>query len=188
MGTLAFAYTSERSGQGNTTPSVPLFLIQMSFEERFEEVRHELTNYARRLTQSKEAAEDLVQDVALKLVKVQGRILPRTFRQYALRTVKRTFLDDLRAKNRRPIEWFASQDARINHLLHAVVAEQGNPLPPEFYDALGGIKLPREMTETLELQLQGLEASEISVLLGVKASTVRTRLHRARQIIRAALE
>ncbi len=133
----------------------------------------------------REDAEDLVQETfALVLAK------PRWLRRdddlgYLLRVLRNTHVSRLRADGRRPAQ--VPLDDRDEP------AGRGGPWDPEAAIDAGTLfaviaQLPTAFRETLvAVDVVGLSYREAGAALGVRESTVTTRLHRARARVAAAL-
>jgi RNA polymerase sigma-70 factor (ECF subfamily) len=128
-------------------------------------------------------AEDAVQDAFLKLLRAHALPELRDERAFLARTVYRTALDRITARppaatsdptftaqlpDLRPTPETNATDADLEHLLAGWIDE-----------------LPPELRATLLLSaVDGLNSREAGEILSIPEATVRTRLHRARQILR----
>jgi RNA polymerase sigma-70 factor (ECF subfamily) len=129
-------------------------------------------------------AEDAVQDALFKLFR--ARYLPdlRDERAFLARAVYRTALDRIGARapatqTSDPVVTAQIADGRPNPETLAASADLAQLL------ALWIDDLPPELRETLLLSaIDGLNSREAGDILGIPEATVRTRLHRARGILR----
>ena len=166
----------------------------------FEELvlRHQTRIYrvAYRLTGNHDDAEDLAQEAIIEAFRAFDRYQPGTyFDRWLYRIMSRTFIDVVRRRNRRPVV-----------SLDAPAGPGGDPLVTLLGDTTQD---PQQMTETMDLDgaiqaaldglpeefrtavvlvdIEGLSYDEVASALRCPVGTVRSRLHRARQILRAAL-
>ncbi|KII00591.1 RNA polymerase sigma70 factor [Streptomonospora alba] len=144
---------------------------------------------AYRLTGNKHDAEDLTQDVFIRVFRSLSSYTPGTFEGWLHRITTNLFLDTARRKQRIRFEGFSDNaDDRL----------QGRePSPAQSFDdrhfdadiqsALDD--LPAEFRAPVVLcDIEGLSYEEIAATLGVKLGTVRSRIHRGRAQLRKALE
>ena len=143
---------------------------------------------AYRLTGNPHDAEDLTQDVFVRVFRSLSSYTPGTFEGWLHRITTNLFLDMVRRKARirfdalpDDAERVASKDrgpAQVyddTHFDHDVQAAL-DALPPDFRAAV------------VLCDLEGLSYEEIAATLGIKIGTVRSRIHRGRSQLRAALE
>jgi RNA polymerase sigma-70 factor, ECF subfamily len=140
---------------------------------------------ARALCDSREEAEDLVQETIARVLR-----RPRTLRAdndigYLLRALRNTFLGTRRAAARRP---------RINHHPDQMefiedrraVRAEARAEAAEVYAAISA--LPDDFRDALvAIDVAGLSYRETARALGVQEATIATRLHRARQRVARAV-
>jgi RNA polymerase sigma factor (sigma-70 family) len=141
-----------------------------------------------RLTGNAHDAEDLTQDVFIRVFRSLHRFQPGTFEGWLHRITTNLFLDGARrrqkiridgladgAEDRLPSSWPTPSeqlaDADLDHDVAAALAA----LPPEFRAAV------------VLCDIEGLTYEEISSVLSIKIGTVRSRIHRGRAQLRAAL-
>ena len=142
---------------------------------------------AYRLTGNQHDAEDLTQEVFVRVFRSLSTYTPGTFEGWLHRITTNLFLDLVRRRSRirfDPLpddaERLASGDrgpAQIyddTHFDHDVQAAL-DALPPDFRAAV------------VLCDLEGLSYDEIAATLGIKLGTVRSRIHRGRTQLRAAL-
>jgi RNA polymerase sigma-70 factor (ECF subfamily) len=142
---------------------------------------------AYRLTGNPHEAEDLTQDVFVRVFRSLAEYTPGTFEGWLHRITTNLFLDRVRRAQRIRFEALPDDAERV--------AGKG-PSPEQAYsDAnLDGdveaalASLPAEFRAAVVLcDLEGLSYEEIAATLGVKLGTVRSRIHRGRTLLRAAL-
>ncbi|MFC7327654.1 RNA polymerase sigma factor SigE [Marinactinospora rubrisoli] len=144
---------------------------------------------AYRLTGNQHDAEDLTQEVFIRVFRSLANYTPGTFEGWLHRITTNLFLDMARRRARIRFEGLAdTADERIS---------SREPSPAQAYDdrhfdadiqaALDA--LPAEFRAPVVLcDVEGLSYEEIAATLGVKLGTVRSRIHRGRAQLRAALE
>jgi len=144
---------------------------------------------AYRLTGNQHDAEDLTQEVFVRVFRSLSSYKPGTFEGWIHRITTNLFLDQARRKQRIRFDALA-EDAHER-------LSGSEPSPAQVYDdthldadvqaALDD--LPPEFRAAVVLcDVEGLSYEEISATLGVKLGTVRSRIHRGRAQLRTALE
>ncbi len=144
---------------------------------------------AYRLTGNSHDAEDLTQEVFVRVFRSLSSYTPGTFEGWLHRITTNLFLDMARRKQRIRFEGLADDAA----------ARLGGsePTPAEAFDerhldddiqaALKALA-PEYRVAVILCDIEGLSYDEIAATLGVKLGTVRSRIHRGRAQLRAALE
>lgn len=143
---------------------------------------------AYRLTGNRHDAEDLTQEVFVRVFRSLSTYTPGTFQGWLHRITTNLFLD--LARRRQRIRFDALPEDAPERLAGS------EPSPAEAYDdrhldadiqaALDG--LPAEFRAAVVLcDIEGLSYEEIAATLGVKLGTVRSRIHRGRAQLREAL-
>jgi len=144
---------------------------------------------AYRLTGNRHDAEDLTQDVFVRVFRSLSTYTPGTFEGWLHRITTNLFLDRVRRAKRvrfdglpddaperlagrEPTPAQAYEDNHLDHDIEAALAE----LSPEFRAAV------------VLCDIEGLSYEEIAATLDVKLGTVRSRIHRGRAQLRASLE
>ncbi len=144
---------------------------------------------AYRLTGNATEAEDLTQDVFVRVFRSLDSYTPGTFEGWLHRITTNLFLDQVRRKQR--IRFDALPDDAGDRLAGR------ERTPADVYDdkhfdddvqrALDS--LPADFRAAVVLcDIEGLPYEEIAEVLGIKLGTVRSRIHRGRAQLRAALE
>jgi RNA polymerase sigma-70 factor (ECF subfamily) len=144
---------------------------------------------AYRLTGDQYDAEDLTQEVFLRVFRSLSTYQPGTFEGWLHRITTNLFLDQVRRRRRIRFEGLADDaDERIagteptpaqafdDRHLDADVQRALDALPPEFRVAV------------VLCDIEGLTYEEIAATLDIKLGTVRSRVHRGRARLRAALD
>jgi RNA polymerase sigma-70 factor (ECF subfamily) len=139
--------------------------------------------YLRRLTNSDDSAADLAQDTWLKVLRGIATLRePASLRAWLFGIARRVAMDRLRRQYARPIE----NDAAIDDI-PAQVADADLESDLAALDS-GLDSLPLRERETLALfYLRELTIEQIAALLDVPAGTVKSRLFRARNLLRKQL-
>jgi RNA polymerase sigma-70 factor (ECF subfamily) len=143
---------------------------------------------AYRLTGNQHDAEDLTQEVFIRVFRSLSTYTPGTFEGWLHRITTNLFLDTVRRKQR--IRFDALEDDAtervaspepgpdrllLDGMLEADVQAALDDLAPDFRAAV------------VLCDIEGLSYEEIAATLGIKLGTVRSRIHRGRSQLRAAL-
>ena len=144
---------------------------------------------AYRLTGNQHDAEDLTQEVFVRVFRSLSTYTPGTFEGWLHRITTNLFLDMVRRRQRIRFDALADDaaerlpsrepsPAQHFHDTHfdADVQQALDTLAPEFRAAV------------VLCDIEGLSYEEIAATLGVKLGTVRSRIHRGRSHLRAALQ
>lgn len=160
-----------------------------SWEEVVREHSARVFRLAYRLTGNTHDAEDLTQDVFVRVFRSLSSYTPGTFEGWLHRITTNLFLDGVRRKQR--IRFDALADDAADRV-------SGRELPPDrvFDDRMldGDIQAaldalaPDFRAAVVLCDIEGLSYEEIAATLDVKLGTVRSRIHRGRAQLRAALE
>ncbi|HEX9991542.1 MAG TPA: sigma-70 family RNA polymerase sigma factor [Acidimicrobiales bacterium] len=147
-----------------------------------------LYTVAYRLTGDADDAQDLVQEVLLRVRRGLASYRPGTMEGWLSRITTNAFLDEVRRRRRRPVEALGDR-----------VDEPGDPAPGAD-EALAATtlgedvqaairRLPPDHRAVLVLSdVVGLGYTDIADALSIPVGTVRSRLHRARAKVRAQLD
>lgn len=147
------------------------------------------------LTGNPHDAEDLTQDVFVRVFNSLGTYTPGTFEGWLHRITTNLFLDRMRRRKRIRFDGMGDDDAAVatadsfdRHERSGQpedAFDMGN-LSGDILDALAS--LPPEYRVAVVLSdIEGLAYEEIAATLGVKMGTVRSRLSRARARLRTEL-
>ena len=144
---------------------------------------------AYRLTGNSHDAEDLTQEVFVRVFRSLSGYTPGTFEGWLHRITTNLFLDMARRRQRIRFEGLGEETA-------ARLGDTG-PSPAEAFDdrhldgdiqaALKALA-PEYRAAVILCDIEGLSYEEIADTLGIKLGTVRSRIHRGRAQLRAALE
>ena len=144
---------------------------------------------AYRLTGNSHDAEDLTQEVFVRVFRSLATYTPGTFEGWLHRITTNLFLDMARRKQRIRFEGLADDTAaRLggNELTPAEAFDERH-LDDDIQAALKALA-PEYRAAVILCDIEGLSYEEIAATIGVKLGTVRSRIHRGRAQLRAALE
>lgn len=143
---------------------------------------------AYRLTGNRHDAEDLTQEVFVRVFRSLSTYTPGTFEGWLHRITTNLFLDQARRRQRIRMDAMGEDGDRYpatdagperafeHENLDVDVQKALDELPPEYRAAV------------VLCDIEGLSYEEIAVTLGIKLGTVRSRIHRARARLRVSLE
>ena len=160
-----------------------------TWEEIVDQHSDRVYRLAIRLTGNRHDAEDLTQEVFVRVFRSLSTYQPGTFEGWLHRITTNLFLDQARRKQR--IRFDALSDERADRL-HSALPTPDTAYADQTFDddierALS--TLPPEFRAAVVLcDVEGLSYEEIGATLGVKLGTVRSRIHRGRQALRASIE
>jgi RNA polymerase sigma-70 factor (ECF subfamily) len=146
-----------------------------------------LYTVAYRLTGNHEDAQDLVQEVLLRVRRGLATYEPGSLEGWLSRITTNAFLDEMRRRKRRPLDV-------VPEVPEAKLAVDGDPeaalarttLPDDIQEALR--ELPEEYRAAIVLcDVLSYDYAEIARQLDVPIGTVRSRIHRGRAQLRKAL-
>jgi RNA polymerase sigma factor (sigma-70 family) len=169
-------------------PAQPDAWVPPTWQEVVEQHSARVYRLAYRLTGNVHDAEDLTQEVFVRVFRSLSTYTPGTFEGWLHRITTNLFLDQVRRKKRIRFDALAEDaDAGLpgrepdpsrayddTHLDDDVQAAL-DALPPDFRAAV------------VLCDIEGLTYEEIAATLGIKLGTVRSRIHRGRAQLRAAL-
>ncbi len=143
---------------------------------------------AYRLTGNRHEAEDLTQEVFVRVFRSLHTFRPGTFEGWLHRITTNLFLDQVRRSRR--IRFEPLPDNAEERFPGSMPAPDLGIADRAFDDdievALRGLK-PDFRVAVVLCDVEGLSYEEISDVLGIKIGTVRSRIHRGRSMLRAAL-
>jgi RNA polymerase sigma-70 factor (ECF subfamily) len=143
---------------------------------------------AYRLTGNRQDAEDLTQDVFVRVFRSLDSFEPGNFAGWLHRITTNLFLDRARRAARIRMDGFA-EGAEHQILGSEILPEDAvhdAGFDPDIETALAS--LPEKFRVAVVLcDVEGLSYDEIAEVLGVKVGTVRSRIHRGRTQLRDAL-
>jgi RNA polymerase sigma-70 factor (ECF subfamily) len=159
-----------------------------TWEQVVQEHSARVYRLAYRLTGNRHDAEDLTQEVFVRVFRSLSSYTPGTFEGWLHRITTNLFLDQVRRKQR--IRFDALPDDAGDRLAGSDPgperAWEHNNLDHDVQAALD--TLPPEFRAAVVLcDIEGLSYEEIAATLDVKLGTVRSRIHRGRAALRTAL-
>jgi RNA polymerase sigma-70 factor (ECF subfamily) len=147
-----------------------------------------LHDLAWHLARERSEAEDLVQETFSRALRSWNQFQPGTnLKAWLLRILRNAWLDRLRHHRHDPVDRStAPPDGEDGWLRGDVELERMRGLVAgEIDEALG--QLREEHRTAILLDLEGLTEAEMASVLGCAAGTVKSRLSRARAVLRARL-
>ena len=160
----------------------------LSWERIVEEHSDRVYRLAYRLTGDRHDAEDLTQEVFVRVFRSLHTYTPGTFEGWLHRITTNLFLDQARRKQR--IRFDALSDERADRLTSASPAPEAAYAAQRFDDDVEAAlaTLPPDFRAAVVLcDVEGLTYEEIATILDAKLGTVRSRIHRGRAMLRQAL-
>ena len=146
-----------------------------------------LYTVAYRLSGNHDDAQDLAQEVLLRVRRGLETYRPGSMEGWLSRITTNVFLDEVRRRRRRPLDALPADPDRVVPPAPApdvVLAQQS--LPEDVQAAISS--LPDDFRVAVVLcDVAGQSYQEISDGLGVPLGTVRSRIHRGRAMLRQAL-
>jgi RNA polymerase sigma factor (sigma-70 family) len=172
----------------NQSPPQPGAAELPAWEEIVEKHSARVYRLAYRLTGNGHDAEDLTQEVFVRVFRSLHTYTPGTFEGWLHRITTNLFLDSARRKsrirfdtlpddadNRLPSRGGAPEAAYLDQTFDADIEAALASLSPDFRAAV------------VLCDIEGLSYEEIADVLGLKMGTVRSRIHRGRAMLRSAL-
>lgn len=166
------------------------------FEKEFVPHLDAMYNFALRLTNDEDDAHDLVQDTCMRAFRFIGSFEPGTYaKAWLFRILKNNFINDYRKKSRGPskveFEWveqsFAGEEDPEPAFQADLKAETVNEmLGDEITTAIQALPVDFRMIIIL-CDLEEFSYEEMAKILNIPIGTVRSRLHRARALLKETL-
>jgi RNA polymerase sigma factor (sigma-70 family) len=159
-----------------------------SWDEIVREHADRVYRLAYRLAGNQHDAEDLTQETFVRVFRSLASYKPGTFEGWLHRITTNLFLDMVRRRSRLRMEGLPEDTDRL-------AGDDPSPeqvwtdthLDPDLQAALDELA-PEFRAAVVLCDVEGLSYEEIGATLGVKLGTVRSRIHRGRQALRASLE
>lgn len=166
------------------------------FEEEFLPQIDALYNFAYHLTYSEEDANDLVQEAYMKAYRfINNYEVGTNAKAWLFRILKNAFINDYRKKNKQPTK--VDYEEIVNfHNEEDTNFSSYDDLRTEMFDKMMGDEvtiainsLPVDFrTVILLCDIEGFTYEEISKIINVPIGTVRSRLHRSRNMLKDKLK
>ncbi|WP_234996442.1 RNA polymerase sigma factor SigE [Demequina sp. NBRC 110054] len=182
-----------------TTPAsveaAPALPEELTWERIVEEHSGRVYRLAYHLTGNQHDAEDLTQDVFVRVFNSLSQYKPGTFEGWLHRITTNLFLDRMRRKKRIRFDFMADDDAAVS-TSESFDRHERSGQPEDAFDmanlgddivaALADLQ-PEYRAAVVLSDIEGLSYEEIAATLGIKMGTVRSRLSRARAKLRESL-
>jgi RNA polymerase sigma factor (sigma-70 family) len=159
-----------------------------TWDEIVEQHSDRVYRLAHRLTGNRPDAEDLTQEVFVRVFRSLSTYTPGTFEGWLHRITTNLFLDQARRKQR--IRFDALSDEREGRLPSTELSPADEYSDRTFDDDIERALalLPPDFRAAVVLcDVEGLTYEEIAEIMDAKLGTVRSRIHRGRAMLRDAL-
>ncbi|MGA9345770.1 MAG: RNA polymerase sigma factor SigE [Nocardioidaceae bacterium] len=179
---------SDVDGSTGTRPATEDAWVPPSWDEIVRTHSARVYRLAFRLTGNRHDAEDLTQEVFVRVFRSLSSYQPGTFEGWLHRITTNLFLDQARRKQR--IRFDALPDD-VGDKLPGFLPSPAAGLDDQMFDpdieaALAELQ-PDFRVAVVLCDIEGLTYDEIAEVLDVKIGTVRSRIHRGRTMLRKAL-
>ncbi|MFW7414412.1 RNA polymerase sigma factor SigE [Demequina sp. SO4-18] len=168
---------------------------ELTWERIVEEHSGRVYRLAYHLTGNQHDAEDLTQDVFIRVFNSLSQFKPGTFEGWLHRITTNLFLDRMRRKKRIRFDFMADDDVSVP-TSRSFDRHERSGQPEDAFDmshlgddivaALSDLQ-PEYRAAVVLSDIEGLSYEEIAATLGIKMGTVRSRLSRARAKLRESL-
>ena len=175
------------SENGNAGSTVQGTAPGPSWEEIVREHSPRVFRLAYRLTGDRHDAEDLTQDVFVRVFRSLDRYEPGNFEGWLHRITTNLFLDQARRRQRIRMD---ALSAAPDHVWGSASGPEELHLDGELdadVDAALRALSPEQRVAVVLCDIEGLSYEEIAAVLDVKLGTVRSRIARGRAALREAL-
>ena len=166
------------------------------FEKEFMPLIGSLYNFAYRLTLDEDDANDLVQETYLKAYRFFNSYEQGTnAKAWLFRILKNSFINDFRKKSKQPSKvdyqevesFYNSDDIDENITVDLRVESIQDMIGDEVANALNSLAVDFR-TIIILCDLEGFTYEEMAKILDIPIGTVRSRLHRARNLLKEKLK
>ncbi|MEP2771705.1 MAG: sigma-70 family RNA polymerase sigma factor [Fulvivirga sp.] len=165
------------------------------FETEFLPHIDSMYNFAYRLTFDEDDAKDLVQDTYLKAYRfIQSFERGTNAKAWLFRILKNSFINDFRKKSKQPAKvdyqevesYYNSEDIDKSITTDLRVDAVQDMIGDEISNALNSLDVDFR-TVIILCDLEGFKYDEMAKILDIPIGTVRSRLHRARNLLKEKL-
>lgn len=165
------------------------------FETEFLPHIDSMYNFAYRLTFDEDDAKDLVQDTYLKAYRfIQSFERGTNAKAWLFRILKNSFINDFRKKSKQPAKvdyqdvesYYNSEDIDKSITTDLRVDTVQDMIGDEISNALNSLDVDFR-TVIILCDLEGFKYDEMAKILDIPIGTVRSRLHRARNLLKEKL-
>ena len=162
------------------------------FEVEFYPHMDALYNFGYRLTLDEDDANDLVQETYLKAFRfIETYQRDTNAKAWLFRIMKNSFINDFRKKTKEPVKTdydeveqvYNSEEAHYTATVDLRQEIFGGILGDEITQALNSIPVDFRLIVLLS-DIEGVTYEEMSKIIGIPIGTVRSRLHRARNMMK----
>ncbi|MFL5728643.1 MAG: sigma-70 family RNA polymerase sigma factor [Cytophagaceae bacterium] len=166
------------------------------FEKEFMPLIGSLYNFAYRLTLDEDDANDLVQETYMKAYRFFDSYEPGTnAKAWLFRILKNSFINDFRKKSKQPSKvdyqevesFYNSDDVDENITTDLRIESVQEMIGDEVANALNSLAVDFR-TIIILCDLEGFTYEEMAKILDIPIGTVRSRLHRARNLLKDKLK
>lgn len=168
---------------------------QEIFDKEFMPQINAMYNFAYRLTLERDDAKDLLQDTYLKAYRFIDSFQQGTnAKAWLFRILKNSFINDYRKKSKEPSKvdyqevetYYNSEEVDRQITPDLRVESLGNMIGDEISNALNSLDVDFR-TVIILCDLEGFKYEEMAKILDIPIGTVRSRLHRARNLLKEKL-
>jgi len=165
------------------------------FNEEFLPHINSMYNFGHRLTFDEDDAKDLVQDTYLKAFRFINSFQEGTnAKAWLFRILKNSFINDFRKKSKQPSKvdyqevesYYNSDDVDKSITTDLRVETVQDMIGDEISNALNALDVDFR-TVIILCDLEGFKYDEMAKILDIPVGTVRSRLHRARNLLKEKL-
>jgi RNA polymerase sigma factor (sigma-70 family) len=166
------------------------------FEKEFMPLIGSLYNFAYRLTLDEDDANDLVQETYMKAYRFFDSYEQGTnAKAWLFRILKNSFINDFRKKSKQPSKvdyqevesFYNSDDVDENFTTDLRIESVQEMIGDEVANALNALAVDFR-TIIILCDLEGFTYEEMAKILDIPIGTVRSRLHRARNLLKDKLK
>ena len=165
------------------------------FDEEFMPHIDSMYNFAYRLTFEEDDSKDLVQDTYLKAYRFINSFERGTnAKAWLFRILKNSFINDFRKKSKQPAKvdyqevenYYNSDDVDESKTVDLRIETLKDMMGDEVTNALNALAVDFR-TVIILCDLEGFTYEEMAKILDIPIGTVRSRLHRARNLLKEKL-
>ncbi len=165
------------------------------FDREFLPHIHAMYNFGYRLTLERDDAKDLVQDTYFKAYRfIESFQRGTNAKAWLFRILKNSFINDYRKKTKEPSKvdyqevesYYNSDDVNRQITSDLRIDSLKDMIGDEISNALNSLDVDFR-TVIILCDLEGFKYEEMAKILDIPIGTVRSRLHRARQLLKEKL-
>jgi RNA polymerase sigma-70 factor (ECF subfamily) len=166
------------------------------FDHEFMPHIHSMYNFGYRLTLDRDDAKDLVQDTYLKAFRfIESFQKGTNAKAWLFRILKNSFINDYRKKSKEPSKvdyqevetYYNSEEVDRQITPDLRVESLKDMIGDEISNALNSLDVDFR-TVIILCDLEGFKYEEMAKILDIPIGTVRSRLHRARNLLKEKLK